>query len=246
MEAANENKTKGKRVEIFCSGCSRSTNHLVIVSVDIEGSEELPDDAWIAWADHYQVVQCQGCNAFSFRHLHWFSEEEDPTSGSDGLSERLYPERDGAHLRSREFMSVPPRLDRIYRESIHCFNSECFTLCAAGLRGLVEGICADQKVTDGPVERPAKGGGTRIVREKNLEGKIAGLHEKGILTKSAAETLHEHRYLGNEAVHELTRPSRAELKLAAEIIEHILEELYEIPEKAVELKAEKARRKLRK
>ena len=140
-------------------------------------------------------------------------------------------------------MNVPPILRRIHRETIDAFNGECFTLCAAGLRGLVEGICAVQSVADGPVAIPVAGGGSQTVRKGNLEGKIAGLCEKGILTKSSAETLHEHRFLGNEAVHELAQPSHEELKLAIEIIEHTLDQLYEIPEKAVTLKEQRARRK---
>jgi len=143
------------------------------------------------------------------------------------------------------FRNVPTVLRRIHRETIDAFNGECFTLCATGLRGLVEGICADQSVTDGPVKVQAAGGETQIVRKSNLEGKISGLCEKGILTKASTETLHEHRFLGNDAVHELAQPSHTELMLAIEIIEHTLEQLYEIPEKAVTLKEERARRQSR-
>lgn len=73
-------------------------------------------------------------------------------------------------------------------------------------------------------------------------GKISGLSEKGILTKKNSEILHEHRYLGNEAVHELSQPSEEEVKLAIEIIEHTLESLYEISEKAEELRMRKSKR----
>lgn len=240
-ETITENKTKGKTVKVLCTECNRPTNHLVLVSADREGSEQYDEDAWIGWEDNYQVVQCQGCDTVSFRHLNWFSENQD--FDSSGHTERIYPKRDATSLKTKDFWNVPNTLRRIYRESIESFNNDCLTLCAAGLRGLVEGICADQSVTDGPVEIPAKGGGTQIVRKDNLEGKIAGLCEKGILTKPSADTLHEHRYLGNEAVHELAQPSSAELKLAIEIIEHTLEQLYEIPEKAIELKQKMARRK---
>lgn len=76
----------------------------------------------------------------------------------------------------------------------------------------------------------------RKERRNNLQGKINGLYEKGVLTKESAESLHEHRYLGNEAVHELSQPSKEELALAINIIEHILETIYEIPEKVLELR----------
>jgi hypothetical protein len=98
---------------------------------------------------------------------------------------------------------------------------------------------------DGPVDVPAKGGGTQTVRRNDLAARIAGFQEKGMLTKTSATTLHEHRYLGNDAVHELARPSVEELKLAIDIIEHTLEQLYELPEKAEELKRAAARRKLK-
>lgn len=61
-------------------------------------------------------------------------------------------------------------------------------------------------------------------------------------TETSADTLHEHRYLGNDAVHQLARPSADELRLAIEIVEHTLDQLYELPEKAEELKRAKALR----
>ena len=70
-----------------------------------------------------------------------------------------------------------------------------------------------------------------------------GFRKKGLLTHPSAQALHEHRYLGNTAVHELARPSAEELKSAIEIVEHVLEQLYELPEKAEELRRAIARRK---
>jgi hypothetical protein len=69
--------------------------------------------------------------------------------------------------------------------------------------------------------------------------------EKGFLTEANAETLHQLRWLGNDAIHQLARPSVKELKLAIEIIEHTLEQIYEIPEKgkALDLRGTSAKRK---
>jgi hypothetical protein len=163
-------------------------------------------------------------------------------SGESGETERLYPKRRLETLPTKPFYNVPSNLRRIYGELIDCFNNDSPTLCAAGLRAIVEGICAERSILDGPIEEPEKGGGTKIVRYKDLRGRIAGLQEKGLLTKTSAETLHAHRYLGNDAVHQLVRPSTDELRLAVEIVEHSLEQLYELPEKAEELKRAKALR----
>lgn len=237
-----ENETKDKIVFIHCIECKRSTRHRVTVSLDKSGSEFDREEGWgVEWSDRYQVIECQGCETVSFRHLSWFSEAQD--YDDDGTTERVYPLRNKDAINVRPYHNVPPNLRRIYTELIDCFNNDSPTLCAAGLRALVEGICAQQGIIDGPVEVLAKGGGKQTVRRDNLEGRIAGLQEKGLLTQPSAQTLHEHRYLGNSAVHELARPSTDELKLAIEIVEHVLEQLYELPEKAAALHRAIARRK---
>lgn len=241
-EQLTENKTKGKKLRVYCPDCKREKAHIVVVSADMEASEEFSEDSWISSVDNYQVIQCQ-CGNLSFRHLNWFSEYQD--YDWSGHTERLYPKVSADSWVVKEFGNVPQTLRRIYRESIETFNNECFTLCAAGLRGIVEGICAAQSVKDGPIEIKGKDGVPKTVRSKKLDGKIAGLCEKGILTKACADHLHEHRFLGNDAVHELAQPSAHELKLAIEIIEHTLEQLYEIPEKAKRLNRERAYRKSR-
>lgn len=243
-EKLTENKTKNEIVTILCIKCNRLTKHRITASLDKSGSEENRQEDWsIEWIDNYQIIECQGCENVTFRHLNWFSEAVVPECDEDGFTERLYPKRDANTLTTRQFLNVPTTLRRIYSEVIDCFNNECLTLCAAGLRGIVEGVCANQSILNGPVTCPAKGGGTQVVRKDNLEGKIFGLHEKGILTQISAETLHNHRYIGNDAMHDLMKPSTDELKLAIEIVEHILEQLYEIPEKDLELKEKMARRK---
>lgn len=224
-EESIENQTKGQIKQVFCLECKRSTRHFVVVSFDKDGSAWNKYEGWdVAWSEYYQILECQGCSTISFRHASWFSENQAP--GEDGVVERLYPMRKAGSLIARPFQNVPPALRRIYTESIDCFNSESNTLCAAGLRALVEGICSKQGILDGPVECPAKDGAIQILRRKDLSGRIGGLHEKGLLTKSSADTLHEHRYLGNSAVHELVRPAEEELKLAVEILEHTLDALY--------------------
>lgn len=237
-----ENGTKGTILSIHCIECKRSTRHLVSVSLDKTGSESNDVEEWsVDWSDRYQVIECQGCETVSFRHQSWFSEAQD--FDDDGTTERVYPLRNKDAISASPYHNVPSNLRRIYKELIECFNNDSPTLCAAGLRAIVEGICAQQGIVDGPVEMPAKGGGTQVVRRDTLEGRIAGLQEKGLLTQSSAQTLHEHRYLGNSAVHELARPSTDELKLAIEIVEHVLEHLYELPEKAAALHRAIARRK---
>lgn len=79
--------------------------------------------------------------------------------------------------------------------------------------------------------------------KSNLEGKIEGLSERRFLTTDNATSLHELRFLGNEALHELSKPSNEEVKLAIEIIELTIENIYELHHRALIIRRKKATRK---
>jgi len=240
-----ENRTKGKTMKVFCLECNHTNKHRVVTSLDGKGEEWCPSEGWgVGWTDGYQVIQCEGCETVSFRHLHWFSEDHHPEYGQDGYLERLYPKRHANSLKGRNLFNVPFGLRRLYVEVIECYNNDSLILCAAGLRAIVDGLCADQGVVNGPVKVFSKDGSSSSDKRKNtLEGKIAGMQEKGLLTATSAKALHEHRFLGNDALHDLARPDQDDLKLAIEIVEHTLDQLYEIPRKALSLNRSIAKRK---
>jgi len=245
-ENYEERGNTGKIIRVPCTVCSGVTRHKVVQSYFYSGQDVLDAEQgfYIAWSTDFQTIQCQGCSTVTFRELEWFSEDEcqiGPQEWDDGTKEKLYPKRSEETLIIKDFRNSPPNLRRIYREAIDCYNDGSLTLCAGGLRALVEGLCSEQGVKNGPVVQ--KDGA--VVNKRNLEGKIAGLHERGILTKREAEALHEHRFLGNEAVHELAQPSSEELKIAFDIIEHVFESVYEIPDKVRELNHRRRKRTAR-
>ena len=175
-QTQTENKTKSKKISAPCVKCNGKTTHHVLASIDVDGEEHEQLGKWeISWADHYQIIQCGGCESISFRHTSWFSEDVDYMAGETGETERLYPKRGLENLPTKSYYNVPSNLRRIYSELIDCFNNDSPTLCAAGLRAIVEGICAERGVLDGPVEQMLKDGSTKIVRKKDLQGRISGL-----------------------------------------------------------------------
>lgn len=245
MKEISCNKTKDKVLQVLCPQCDRETRHSVLQSVDVDGHEENRDEGWwYSWTSGYQVIQCQGCEFISFRSEASNSEDQDPVTGEYYITERVYPLRSKGTLANKDYLNVPFHVRGIHREVIDAFNAELKTLCAAGLRSVIESICTQEGVTAGPVA-VTNSGVTKIVQKKNLEGKIAGLHEKGILTKKNATALLQLRFLGNEALHELTQPSREELLLGIQIVGHMLDEIYEVPVKAEELRAKATTRKKR-
>ncbi len=233
------NKTIGRIFQIVCLQCKNTTRHKVLTSVDQSGEEEMQYGDWFYWYSFYQIVECQGCDDISFRKEHSNSEDY---SGED-VDELIYPKRAKDTWATKDFFNIPYNLRRIYRETIDCYNNANLTLCGAGVRSLVEGLCMENGITDGEVEITKKDGTKEIKRLDNLQGKINGFYEKGKLTKEHAEILHEHRFLGNTSLHDLAEPTKVDLSLAIEIIEHVFDTIYEIPEKAIQLKHKRLKKK---
>ncbi len=124
-------------------------------------------------------------------------------------------------------------LESVYRQTVTAFAQKLMTLAGAGVRLLIEGVCRDKGVTDGPVTD--NNGAVR--RRDNLEGKIYGLLEKGLISKHQADSLQQIRFLGNDAAHELDIPAPDTVAAAIDIVEHVFDQVYELPAKAKRLAA---------
>lgn len=236
------NKTQDKKLKVLCQSCKNKTQHKVINSVSEIGTEEMDHYNEFHWESDFEIIQCLGCETISFRSEHSNSEGYDYDEDVPYM-ELIYPKRTKDSWNIKNFYNVPVNLKRIYRETIDTYNADCLTLCGAGTRALVEGLCIANGITDGEVEYKNPDGIIRKKRLDNLQGKINGLAEQGKLTKDNAEILHEHRFLGNTAIHELSIPSKEELILAIEIIENVFETLYEIPQKAMQLRFKRMNKK---
>lgn len=241
-----ENKTKSLKFSVACINCNVITKHTVLTSIELEGEDFEDGDHWsTGWNSHYQIIRCGGCESISFRETNWCSEWADTNTGDSGEKEFLYPERNLKALSVKDYLYLPYKLEKIYGEVIDCFNSKNKTLCAAGLRAIVEGICAEKEIKGGLVEENSNGN-LKSNFKNDLRGKIAGLKQNALITQSSFDLLNELRFIGNEAIHELERPSKEELSIAIGIIEHTLEHLYEQPkiaEKLMEIRAIKKSKK---
>ena len=168
-----------------------------------------------------------------------FSEDRDPESGDIIPTIRSYPTCEEDALLKKPFLNVPWKLRSLYSEVMDTYNIGSTTLCAAGIRAVIEGICADKGIRRGPVERKNPNGDVIFRREGTLEGRINGLYEGRIITQLLKESLHEHRYLGNDALHTLQPPDRKRLAIAIELLEHTLDHVYEVADRLALLKARK-------
>jgi hypothetical protein len=209
MKMAESLNTLPAKRYIFCNNCKRETNHVCeaerrrfYYDEETHLSEQL---GWRFWV-------CAGCEHSTLEEFYTCDGMEDE-KGKKLYDIKYFPERATFHVERKNFNRLPRKLNAIYREILHAFNSKLVVLCAIGIRALLEGICADKGI----------GGG-------NMEDRINGM--ASILPQNIVTNLHSIRFIGNLAAHELEAPTATELRLAIEICEDLLNYLYELDYKA--------------
>lgn len=209
-------------IKCQCIVCNRPTNH-TILKEEIRTLDD--ENGW--WEETtYQIVQCAGCEKITFRQLYTDISQFD---GEDHFYDVvLFPKRSSTTRDIKPTKNLPQNLTVIYRETIDAFNNGQYLLCTAGLRTLIEGICTDKAIAGKEITNKK---GQKIV-STSLESKIDGLSINRFLTEDNCAALHELRFLGNEALHELNPPKIDDLIIAIEIIELTLSNIYELGHKS--------------
>ena len=224
-----ENISKGEIIRTYCNKCRQDMNHQVLMDYCESGTVILNSDYDFIhgkvdytadFRNDYQIIRCSGCSTISYRNYNYFSEYRDVNN--NGTWEERFPVI--KRRMEKKYKYLPSTFTRIYNEVIMAYNNDSFLLCAAGIRAVLEGICKDKGITDSKL---------------NLFNKIIKMCEQGFVSKQHESTLHKLRFLGNEALHELQEPTQEEIDAALDIIEHIIESLYEIVGKAEILRTEK-------
>lgn len=202
---------KIRKKRLYCNWCKHETNHeLKGEHKGVFGDPELGELEEVLI---YRLWVCMGCEK-------GLLEEEYTNDAMPGQYAEFeyFPKRSQRFLMVKRYSKLKPELRTIYQEAITCYNEQALILCTAGLRALLEGICQDKKI-----------------KGKNLKAKIEGL--KAILpNKNIIRNLHHFRFMGNDAVHELTAPKPTEVALAIGVIEDLLNFFYELDYKASQLR----------
>jgi hypothetical protein len=202
-----------------CNACSGVTWHNVIfnksLGLPLYDRDREGDDAFGEIDERWELLQCLGCDNITLR----------VTSGYPWAEEEeilFFPERTSGHHQQKHYNKLPPKLKALYDETLTAYNRGSLLLCTAGIRALLEGLCADRGITEGPNEQ-----GKSV---KNLEGKINGL--ASIVPSGIVKNLHGLRFLGNQALHELEIPNKPNLELALTVIEDVLNVVYDLDYKS--------------
>ena len=199
-----------KKVRSYCRSCGQSTNHNILAEQIDSFREDYEYD------QTYQILECLGCDTKSFRDVleeiqHAFqisqNEWEVPTSIT------VYPRFIKDHRSLDGEYHLPVTVRQIYKEVLLAFQEEALILAGLGLRGTVEAVCNDLKVTG-----------------RDLEIKISKLATAGYISRRDAERLHGIRFMGNDAAHKIKKPNTIQLSAALKIVEHMLLSIYILEE----------------
>lgn len=206
-----------EKEKVLCAkSCKNITNHVVLAEHKASGDAYNGEIQW--WAT-YQIIQCLGCESISFREASTCSEDFDPYTGQMEEAVTLYPDRMAGREPIDDYEEFPIRTKRVYLETLKALNNQTPILAAIGLRALIESICLEQKT-----------------KSRTLAKGIDELADMGLLSKRQADFLHNHRFMGNAAAHEIVSPKPQHLVAALDIAETLLKTIYILPELDEQLK----------
>jgi hypothetical protein len=226
----------GARRKIHCNTCKAETNHeLQDVHVRFwqEDDEPYMVGGYLAAMPYWEKTEyrfwaCLGCDTALLEEA--FTALEAETQDGDQIWKSTYhPQRMHRDLPEKPFRRLDPRLVAVYREVIESFNAGLTIICAMGLRALLEGVCVDRGITD-----EKSWGLERKLGELGKE-----LEENGYLPADTdiVECLLGLKFIGDDAAHRLDVPSDEELRLAIEVMEDLLNFVYQIEYKQRALRA---------
>lgn len=205
----------GKEIQLSCKECQKETFHEILVSVKQSGSvgesAQLSEQFW----EDYRIAQCKGCKEISFLKEWRFTAYTD-IDGTLQNNQEIYPSRSaGLKRRIENLLILPKQVRDIYQETFVALSNQQPVLVGVGIRALIESVCKERNAGE---------------KHDNLEKKINKLVEQDVLTEKGAEILHELRFLGNEAAHEVEAYDEQTLSTAMNIAENLLETVYQMPE----------------
>lgn len=198
-------------VTSYCRNCSKQTNHDILAENVESHREDYSCDII------YQIVQCRGCDTKSFRKVFVdieaaFPTYEDKWEVPEDIT--VYPKAVEGHREIEDLYDIPDIVEKIYSEILLALKEDAKILAGLGLRAAVEAVCNNLEIP-----------------RKSLEVRINKLATAGYISKKDAERLHGIRFMGNDAAHDIKPPKTEALKVALQIVEHLIASVYILEKK---------------
>lgn len=203
----------GDVVKSDCRKCNSKTRHL------IEGLiVDKRNNPWEHERDSWAVVQCQGCltNGFHLRNEDFEVVFEDFDGElQHSIIETSFPSVISNHRPLTATRNLPHLINTIYQQTLKALSQDANVLASIGLRATIEAVCNSLQVSG-----------------SNLEKRIDSLFKAGYVSNGDKKRLHAIRFLGNDAAHEIKQPKGADILIALEIVEHLLNTVFILESRA--------------
>ena len=195
----------------YCPKCKLQTNHLVMHSESISSSND--NDFEDHWSKDFEIIQCKGCDNIQFRTVY----EDEHMRGWDDYNQeeynyqdkKYYPSNLTSHYSLKYDHKIPEKIRIVYYETVNAMVNGCYILSGVGLRAIIEAICLEENI-----------------KGRSLELKINNLEKGKLITQKDSSRLHSIRFLGNDSVHDMDVPNEKKLRIALDIIENLIKNLY--------------------
>lgn len=222
-----------KKIQASCSRCQTETCHTVLRSVEREiprswwpEDRELlfePEPGSVDWKpDSFELIECAGCKTVSFAHRYiemvWSYEWNDTV-----LEEHVeyYPSSPPFEREKPPWIGnpcIPSELRNLLDEIYDAVCAGQHRLALMGIRALLEQVLID-KVGD----------------HQSFKRNLDAICRAGFISSVQRDTLTTVLDAGHAATHRMYVPSEAELNLALDISEGVIESIYVHVDAASEL-----------
>jgi hypothetical protein len=157
-EANTMTQAQKETGRIYCNYCRQVTNHQLIGEHSFTEKDGVFDDEFNEYI--FRLWICAGCERGTLESGETFmggKYGEIDEGGNQLWSRNFYPKRSSQDLGTKQFIKLKPKLAKIYRETVNCFNNNALLLCTAGLRALQSSISLGVgDNTSGPPECPTE------------------------------------------------------------------------------------------
>ena len=199
-----------------CRECGRPTRHEILFNHEEETSPDVYHEK-----DTWQVIRCMGCTTIGFRHRN--DDFENAWEDFDGETRHqieisLFPSVIKNHKKLTHTHYIPKLVRKIYTQTLSAYCEKAYVLASVGLRAIIEAVCNELNLSG-----------------NSLEKRIDQLFKGGHVSNGDKKRLHAIRFLGNDAAHEINEPEESELRVALEIVEHLLNSVFILEKKAKSL-----------
>ena len=194
-----------------CNRCGRQTNHRVLGARSFSESFYVDGYGDTYSSDRYELVECAGCENVSMRHVSYFE-------ASDDTSVTIYPPP-VARRRPQWLLSLSAPLKLLMTQVYAALDANSRALAVMGSRAVVDMVLVDQVGDSG-------GFGEKLKAAENA----------GVISKKNREVLAAALEAGNAAAHRGHQPSNGDVNAVLDIVENLLQAVYQLDSLAERLK----------